>query len=314
MQQRNFSSGYQTSPTVTVIYSGYDHRSWIDVMISYNEIFRDKAKSIFDKNYHHQTITKSTTVIKTIPNATDQVVVFSFSNSVNDVILSIHGKSYKTFKMIKNINIHNQVYSTFNLLLRWSLLLQSIIPGFNPLVALQGKFLQLNLDLYSQCKVGKTCPVVKAFWIPEQLVKYRDEDLHNRPQKCFIQNQLNLTDKMYCLNFSTVSPKLNYVYISSLPTGVQDMLVNVLNNRNLISWNIASSVCKHVGGVLPIIRSKSQLNELVALISFSKYIPPQDKFFIGLSSMISKVSCFVYCNRIDLIEKSNIKFEIIILQ
>ena len=281
MQHRKFSTSYQTSPAITVIYSGNDHRSWIDVIISYNEIFRNKSKSLFDNKYHYQSITKSTTVINTIPNATDQVVVFDFGNILKDIIF--YGKSYKTFKMIKNINNHKRVYSNFNLLLMWGLHIQAIIPGSFNLVAFQGESLQL--DPYLKCGASKSCPELKAFWIPYQLIKYRDEDLHNRPQNCFIQNHLSLTDKMYCLNYSSVSKKLNYVYISAIPTEVQDMLVH----KNLVSWNNASSVCKHVGGFLPIINSKSQLNELVALISFSKYIPPQDKIFIGLSSKISKV-------------------------
>ena len=285
MHHRKFSTSYQTSPAITVIYSGNDHRSWIDVIISYNEIFRNKSKSLFDDKYHYQTVTKSTTVINTIPNATDQVVVFDFGGILSDIIF--HGKSHKIFKMNKNINNHKRVYSNFHLMLRWGLHLQAIIPGSFNLVAFQGESLQL--DPYLKCKASKSCPDLKAFWIPDQLIKYRDEDLHYRSQNCFIQNHLSLTDKIYCLNFSSISKKLNYVYISAIPTEVQDMLVHVLNNKNLVSWNNASSVCKHVGGFLPIISSKSQLNELVALISFSKYIPPQDKIFIGLSSKISKV-------------------------
>ena len=288
MHHRAFSTSYQTSPTVTVIYSGNDHRTWIDVIISYNEMFKNKSKSLIDNKYHYQFITKSTKVINTIPNATDQVVVFDFSNryQLNDI--SLNGKSHKTFKMIKNINNHKRIYSIFNLLLRWGLNLHAIPGSLNPLMAFQGESLQLDPSL--KCDASKICQELRVFWIPNQLIKYRDEDLLNRPQDCFIQNQLSLTDKMYCLNFSSVFKKLNYIYISAIPTNVQDMLVHVMNNRNLVSWNNASSVCKHVGGFLPVISSKSHLNELVALIGFSKYIPPQDKIFIGLSSRISKVS------------------------
>ena len=103
MHHRTFSTSYQTSPAITVIYSGNDHRSWIDVIISYSEIFKNISKSLFDKKYHYQTITKSTKVINTIPNATDQVVVFDFSNNRLNYI-SFHGKSHKTFKMITKIN------------------------------------------------------------------------------------------------------------------------------------------------------------------------------------------------------------------
>ena len=161
MHHRKFSTNYHTSPTVTVIYSGNDHRSWIDVIILYNEIFRNKSKSLFDNKYHYQTITKSTTMINTIPNATNQVLAFDFGNILNDIIF--HGKSYKTFKMIKNIKTHKRVYSNFNLLLRWGLRLQAIIPGSSNLVVFQGESLQL--DPYLKCKASKSCPELKAFWI-----------------------------------------------------------------------------------------------------------------------------------------------------
>ena len=62
------------------------------------------------------------------------------------------------------------------------------------------------------------------------------------------------------------------------------------HKENQISWNDATSMCKDIGGFLPIIRSKSEMDEFIALVTFSQYIPPQDKIFIGLSTkMNSKV-------------------------
>ena len=91
-----------------------------------------------------------------------------------------------------------------------------------------------------------------------------------------------MTDRFYCLNLSSASRKLNYVYIKPLPAPIHDMLVGSFNKRSQLSWNYASFLCQYVGGFLPQIRSKSELNEFIALITFSQYVPPQDKVFIGL--------------------------------
>ena len=130
---------------------------------------------------------------------------------------------------------------------------------------------------------------MKLYWIPDQISKYKDGS-QNKPHHCFIQNQLSMTDKMYCLNFSSNSKILNYIYITPLPAKVQGILTNFrVREKKELSWNNALSLCQYMGDILPVIRSKSELDEFIALILFSKYILPQDKIFIGLSTTIFKV-------------------------
>ena len=85
-----------------------------------------------------------------------------------------------------------------------------------------------------------------------------------------------MTDKMYCLNLSSNSRIMNYIYLRNV-------------QESKISWNNASCMCQYMGGFLPIIRSKSELDEFISLISFSQYILPQDEFFISLTTRISYV-------------------------
>ena len=67
-----------------------------------------------------------------------------------------------------------------------------------------------------------------------------------------------------------------------------------------MSWNDATSMCENIDGFLPIIRSKSELDEFIALVTFSQYIPPQNEVFIGLSTKINSkvitVFKFLYFN------------------
>ena len=126
------------------------------------------------------------------------------------------------------------------------------------------------------CKTNKTCPEIKIQWVPDQLSNYK-KNSQNEPHKCFKLPQMRLTGSIYCLNFTSDSNKeVYYVYIG---------IVNN-ENQNKISWNDATSMCKQMGGFLPSIRSKSELDEFIALVTFSQYIPPQGEIFIGLSTKI----------------------------
>ena len=293
----DFSVSYQTSPKVNVIYSGDDHRSWIDVVVLYISNENQKDISLFDKKYLLHTISESDlkvslqhkTIINTMPDVKDQVMVFKLGNSptINrqNISLRITGKSYQSFKMIKTIMENEFTYTNHNLLLRWDVLLQTKAGSVNSL-SLQGDSYQL--EIYSACAQSKTCLGLDVYWIPNQLSDHRyDKQNRPKPHYCVKHHQMSISEKMLCLNFSSNSIKPNYyVYITSQP---QDMFVKSNENSNKVSWNSASSLCQHMGGFLPIIRSKSELDEFIALITFSKYIPPQDKVFIGLSTKISKV-------------------------
>ena len=65
----------------------------------------------------------------------------------------------------------------------------------------------------------------------------------------------------------------------------------IMYNKNArMSWNYASSLCQDMGGFLPVIRSKSELDKFIAFVVLSSDIPIQEKIFIGLSTKIkSKV-------------------------
>ena len=288
----SFSGTDLTTPTVKVRYYGNDHRSWIDIIVLYKKMISDM--SFYDQHYFHQhyfgqtfieSIAALSTTINTTPNVTDQVLVFSlndlyFRNRKKNVHFLIHGKSYKTnYKRFSN--------SPTNLMLSWEVQFQPIPNSPESLVSLQGESYQLKTYLY--CNAKETCPKVKIHYIPNQLSNYRDES-HNEPHVCLIEQQIS------CLNFSSESKKHYYIYIYVMEE-IENlhMLLNTNENESQLSWNDASFLCQHMGGSLPIIRSKSELDEFIALLTFSQYIPPQEKVFIGLSTKInSKVKFSFY--------------------
>ena len=284
----SFSGTDLAIPTVKVRYCGNDHRSWIDIIVLYKEM------SIHDEYYFHQSFSETTalsTTINTTPDVKDQVLVFSVGDSHSrnrekNLYFLIHGKSYQIFELTSRS-------APINLMLSWVVQFQPIPSALESLLSLQGESYQLKTNLY--CNVNKGCPEVKIHWIPNQLSNYRDQS-YNRPHECLTKHQINMDDKLCCLNFSSDSTKHNYIYITIMEVMKNPhKLFNTNGNESQVSWNDASFLCQHMGGSLPIIRSKSELDEFIALVTFSQYIPPQEKVFIGLSTKIkSKVKISSY--------------------
>ena len=48
------------------------------------------------------------------------------------------------------------------------------------------------------------------------------------------------------------------------------------------SWVEASVLCKSIGGILPIIRNRDELDELITFLKLSEHMPPVEALYIGL--------------------------------
>ena len=283
----NFSATDLAAPTVKVKYCGNDHRSWIDIVVLHNEISGDVSL------YFHQTLSVSensylistlSTNINTIPNVKDQVLVFSLGDSYTRTgwkhHFLIHGKSYKKFQLIKKINDREGRFVPINFKLNWNVQFQPIPSSLESLLSLQGESYELGVYIY--CNTNKKCQELKIHWVPNQLSNYKD-DSHNNPQNCLKEYQMNIPDKIYCLNFSSSSTNHYYVSVSVIKAQIKSSWY-IYPNENLpkVSWNDASFLCQHLGGFLPVIRSKSELDEFISLVTFSDYVLPKEKIYIGL--------------------------------
>ena len=283
----NFSATYGFSPNIKIIFTGYDHRSWIDIFIAHQEIFKDISS--FDMKYLHKTIhlsnsLEANSIMNYKPNSSDQLLVFipDYSNYSNRHVwktldMTITGNSYKILR--------SQFNYIFKQILQWSAQLK-IVSGLQFLLSLQGESYQLKTYIAPKCETKEPCAGLKVYWIPDQLNKYRDS-AHNKPYSCLHKPQQDRFNGMPidCLNFSSHSIKEHYyVYIAGQLSGF------MFNRESRMSWNYGSSVCQDMGGFLPVIRNNSELDEFIALVMLSPYLPSQERIFIGLSSKIkSKV-------------------------
>ncbi len=55
------------------------------------------------------------------------------------------------------------------------------------------------------------------------------------------------------------------------------------------TWTEASALCRAVGGTLPVLRDRLEIDELTSYFKYSMYLPPTDVVFVGLS-MSTQVS------------------------
>ena len=279
----NFSAPYSSSPSIKVMFSGYDHRSWIHIFISYQELFKDMSS--FDIKYLHKTIQwsnglKGNFIMNNKPNGSDQVPVFIPENPNGHVWkaldMTMTGKTDKIFSMKIDIIM------TFKFILWWNVQLK-ILPGLQHLMSFQGEFPKIKAYFGQKCEINKTCLDLKVYWIPDQLSKYRDDALIE-PHFCFQQPWLIESEAVDCLNFSSSSTKQHYyVYIAKPMAGISFSKGVIQNSSFRMSWNYASSLCQDMGGFLPSIRSKSELDEFISLLTFSHDIPPLENVFIGFS-------------------------------
>lgn len=85
----------------------------------------------------------------------------------------------------------------------------------------------------------------------------------------------------YCYNFSTDSERESTYYIFFRQLYVFEDYKTVPYN---MSWNEASTICEEMGGHLPILRSKEELEALVAMVKVSTFVPAVKAIFIGLTN------------------------------
>ena len=139
-----------------VTFAGNEHRSWINIIVK-KQVFKDKLP--FENKYLHQTISSSHGRIRTMPDATDQVLVFSRQNHVK---LSMIGISHQKFRIIKKLKSNKMTHQFFNLLLKWSVTLLNIPGSLDSVVSLQGDSYQLKTYLRNKQTMSRIKSVLDS--------------------------------------------------------------------------------------------------------------------------------------------------------
>ena len=126
-----------------------------------------------------------------------------------------------------------------------------------------------------------SCSTLMAVWIHDNYQKYA---LLSKLKG----EQCNMLSFDLCLNFSLIN--VNYILLGR-QISFYEIAANILwhnpteqqkENIEGISWKQASRFCKDIGGHLPVFTSRDELDELLALIKLSQYMPPLMTIYIDL--------------------------------
>ena len=88
---------------------------------------------------------------------------------------------------------------------------------------------------------------------------------------------------MTCFNLSLGGIETIYLYFKENHPA-NGMKISKINSYKIcLSWNEAAQLCKDTGGYLPYFTSRNELEQLIALMKFSKDIFPVEAIYIGLN-------------------------------
>ena len=97
----------------------------------------------------------------------------------------------------------------------------------------------------------------------------------------------HLTQYLYC--YIIPPPMLRNYLMRTLANTLYTVSYNIKCNKQhkrkymaAKSWTEASNICKSIGGNLPLLRNRDELNEIIAFLKLSKHIPPVKGLYIGL--------------------------------
>ncbi len=141
----------------------------------------------------------------------------------------------------------------------------------------------------SNCSVANY--TMKVYWIQEIYKQYRNFSLlHKTPQIC--NQNFTVREKFdHCINFSSVMKQYKtqkyYILLRKFIQRPYKTKINV--NTSCIE---AFNLCKSAHAYLPVLRSRDETDELLALIKFRYQAPPSQVIFIGLLHKNCQVNVF----------------------
>ena len=163
----NYSTTYSASPNIKISFLGHGHRSWIDIMVSYEGIFKDGT--LFDNKYLQKTIQLSNNlaanyITNTLPKSGDYMLTFLPGNPKSspwkNFDITITGKSEQIYESLEYFS--RFYFETMKLSLWWNIYLQRL-PVSQYSMSLQGDSHQLEVHFVPKCETNKHWSGLKVY-------------------------------------------------------------------------------------------------------------------------------------------------------
>ena len=176
------------------------------------------------------------------------------------------------------------------------------------------KKVMVNNEYSQQHHFNNFC--FNIFWLEDTAIEmYNREDLFQLPQECKprVTKRYGCSGFSYCLNFTGV---FSYIFLrESCPFYFVNPKLQAYTSyslwpeittwKGLKSWREARDMCRFYRGLLPVLRSYQELQELIAFIKKSEYMPILEAIYIGLLRNTSQkasalcISCCAYSEKVD---------------
>ena len=276
------SANYKVTLDIT------DIQSWVDIILYSIATPKD---NYLDHNYVYQWLRITGNVSTLIePEKVDGLIkdallfyLDAFNRSRHQIQLAINVKYTSCCKKLELI-MKNRSYTWYN-----EIFLTNENPGH--IISLPGFDMNYQTTFWAVNKTNNSdSSVLKIYWV-QNLNQYFTEG-----------NEIYLCYGFICINYSsgvdlrgTKAPKpvTEHYYIYLVHWLMIDLhlgkteIINFDNYGQIslnISWNQASELCEKINGTLPIVRSKKQQDEIMAILTSRATPPPIVLLFIGLAS------------------------------
>ena len=297
---------FWSGPQFTFVFYTGAPQSWVDVTIT----AKSEQKSITSVNclryyYVHESIFKTSNLFnKSVPGTI----------RMDSLLVNLNQSERKSPIQIRiQIVTRSQLLSTkptTTIHLDWTSAVSLSRDNSKKLIGLPGSLRSVTLEALSSIQNY----TINLYWIPDLFSR---SSYHSDNERFCHQDVLSKTKYSYCLNYTslqnsylffwhftqylqcyvTVPPRLErhgaflFFMRQDASTWKKRGFAFPKNNKCpkqqskgkvAKSWTEVSNLCKSIGGTLPLLRNRDELDEIIAFLKLSEDMPPVEGLYVGL--------------------------------
>ena len=284
---------FWSGPQFTFVFYTGATQSWVDVTIT----AKSEQKSITSVNclryyYVHESIFKTSNLFnKSVPGTAR---IYSLLVNLNQ------SERKRPIQIRIQIVTRSQLLSTkptTTIDLKWTSVVSLPRDIFRKLIGLPGSLRSVTLEALSFIQNY----TINLYWIP---YLFNRSSYQSDNERFCHKDVLAITKYSYCLNYTSGQNSCLFFwhftqYLQCYVTGLPWLIGHAAkrgftfskNNKcpkqqskakAAKSWTEVSTLCKSIGGTLPLLRNRDELDEIIAFLKSSEDMPPVEGLYIGL--------------------------------
>ena len=272
--------------------------SWFDVMITAARSEENSVKGVNCLkyfNFHESIFKRSNLFSKSVPGVSrkDSILV-NLVQLERTRPVQIRIKILTRSTLLK-VNLKPKTIID----LEWTSVLSLFRDISGKTISLPGVLKSITLETLSYVKNN----TINVHWIPDLFSRNFDQSYKRFCHK----DLLTKTKSSYCLNYTSIQN--SYIFLWNFTQYLKCYLVlhpkweNISSlfedvgfkiskgnkcptqqpkGKVIKSWKEAFNLCKSIGGTLPLLRNRDELEEIIAFLKLSKDMPPVEGLYIGI--------------------------------